>query len=80
MREGHDLSEFTPKETKFKVDCRPVEVDAQIVIRVGPESIAVPAYRRDDEDFESMTYLKSITFDHINGGIELRYLSLEGKN
>lgn len=78
-KRGHDLSSFIPKETTFKVDCMPSGLTAQIVLRVGPQSIAVPAYRRDDDDFEKMTYLSSISFNLVDGGIELRYLELEGK-
>jgi hypothetical protein len=56
-----------------------VALTDQIVLRIGQQSIAVPAYRRDDNDFEKMTILKAIELDLTRGEISLRYRPLEGK-
>lgn len=66
-----------PEETTFKVDCKPVALTDQIVLRIGQQSIAVPAYRRDDNDFDRMTILKAVDFDLTRGEISLRYRPLE---
>lgn len=68
------------EETTYKVDCRPVSLTDQIVLRVGSQSIAVPAYRRDDNDFDKMTILKAVDFDLTRGEISLRYVPLEVPN
>lgn len=68
-----------PEETTFKVDFRPTEVTGQLVLRIGTQSISIPAFRSDDNDFDKMTELRSIDFDFPSGEITLRYRPMEEK-